>query len=417
MAALIVGRVIAGAGGNGMYVGVLTLLSVNTSEKERPTYLGLIGLVYGIGTVIGPIVGGAFADSSATWRWGFYINLVVGAIFAPVYLFILPPFNPRPTESISSKVKDMDYLGAVLQAGAFVCGIMAINFGGTTYTWDSGQIIALFVVSGILFIIFGAQQTFNFWTSDNRMFPVHMLKMKEPVLLFIAMAACNAGSYVCMYYIPLYFQFIKGVDALDSGVRMLPFIIVGTLTILINGGVLSKTGFYMPWYVAGSTIVLIGGVLLSRVGLGTSAAKVYGYEILLGVGIGAYLQAGYAVIQGVLEPVHMAYGVTFILLGQLGGIALGLSISGAVFVNRALSRLQAVLPNVPHEQLESAVSGTSGGFFASLDPVQREQGLAVIMASLQEAFILVYVAGAVSLVASVFLSRKKLNLAAAAGGG
>lgn len=225
---------------------------------------GTFGLIHCKGTVIGPIVGGAFADSSATWRWGFYINLVVGAIFAPVYLFILPPFNPRPTESISSKVKDMDYLGAVLQAGAFVCGIMAINFGGTTYTWDSGQIIALFVVSGILFIIFGAQQTFNFWTSDNRMFPVHMLKMKEPVLLFIAMAACNAGSYVCMYYIPLYFQFIKGVDALDSGVRMLPFIIVGTLTILINGGVLSKTGFYMPWYVAGSTIVLIGGVLLCK---------------------------------------------------------------------------------------------------------------------------------------------------------
>lgn len=138
---------------------------------------------------------------------------------------------------------------------------------------------------------------------------------------------------------------------------------------------------------------------------------------MLGVGVGAYLQAGYAVIQGVLEPMHMAYGVSFILLGQLGGITLGLSISGAIFVNTALSGLQQVLPTVPRGQLERALSGTSGGFFDTIEQAQREQSLNVIMASLQKAFVLVYVAGAVSLVASVFLSRRKMILAPAAGGG
>lgn len=217
-----------------------------------------------LGTVIGPIIGGAFAGSSATWRWGFYINLVIGAVFSPVYLLLLPTFNPRPDQTLPAKIKNLDYLGAVLQGGAFVSGIMAINFGGRTYAWGSGQTIALFVVSGILFIIFATQQSLDFLTAKNRMFPIHLLKMKEPVLLFIAMAACNTASYVAMYYIPLYFQFTKGVGSLSSGVKLLPFIIPGTLTIMINGGVLSKTGFYMPWYLIGSLIILIGGALLCK---------------------------------------------------------------------------------------------------------------------------------------------------------
>jgi MFS family permease len=85
---------------------------------------------------------GAFAESSATWRWAFYINLVVGGIFAPVYIFLLPPFDPRPNQKYAKRIREFDHPGALLSIAALVSIIMAINFGGTLYAWDSGQIIA-----------------------------------------------------------------------------------------------------------------------------------------------------------------------------------------------------------------------------------------------------------------------------------
>ena len=223
------------------------------------------GLTYGIGTVVGPIVGGAFAESPATWRWGFYINLVVGAVLAPIYLLLLPSFKPQPNTKVLARFLQFDYTGMVLQAGFFVTGSMAINFGGTLYAWNSGTTIALFVITVVLLILFGLQQTFTWFTgADSRMFPVHLLKMKEPVLLFICMAANNAGSFVVMYFVPLYFQFARGIGSLNSGVRLLAFIITATAAILINGAIMSKFGYYQPWYIGGSILVLIGGVLLSK---------------------------------------------------------------------------------------------------------------------------------------------------------
>lgn len=298
------------------------------------------------GTVVGPIIGGSFANSSATWRWGFYLNLVVGGVFAPVYLFRLPSFVPQPDASISARLRSFDALGTALQAALLACGIVAINFGGTVYAWNSGQIISLFVVSGALIPVFVFQQKFVVLTSlSNRLFPLQFLRMKEPMLLAVLMAANNAATFVLMYYLPLHFQFIKGVGSLKSGAMLLPLIIPITGTIMINGGVMSKTGHYQAWYVFGSVLVLIGAVLFckstsfsnmwispsgasqevsltvryqpDRINLSTPNKTIYGYEVLTGIGLGCYLQSGYAVIQGVLGPAHMAYAVTFMLLGKL----------------------------------------------------------------------------------------------------
>ncbi|GKT59764.1 MFS drug efflux transporter [Colletotrichum tofieldiae] len=409
MNALIVGRVLAGVGGNGMYLGVMTLLSVLTTDKERPGYLSFVGLVWGVGTVLGPVVGGAFVESKATWRWAFYINLCVAGLFAPVYLFLIPSFKPQPGRTFADLIKQFDVVGTILNMGAITSLVMAINLGGSLYAWNSPQIIALFVVMAVVFIIFGIQQGVPFFTAlENRIFPGQFFRNMNALFLFICASAVNTAGFIPIYYVPLYFQFTRGDSAIDAAVRLLPLIIVLSASILANGHLMGRFSYFQPWYVFGSILALIGGVLMSRITPDTPTANIYGYEVLLGIGTGCYIQAGYAVIQAVVAPEEMAYGIGFMMLGQLGGIALGLAVAGAVFINEALSGLAVLFPDVSRSTLQLAITGTSGAYFSSLSPELREQSTEVLVSAIGKTFIPVYVGAAVSLVVSVCFTKRKL---------
>ncbi|KAJ9133710.1 MFS general substrate transporter [Pleurostoma richardsiae] len=409
MDALIVGRVLAGVGGNGMYLGVMTLMSVNTSDRERPGYLSFVGIVWGIGTVLGPVIGGAFAESSATWRWAFYINLCVCGLCAPVYLLWLPSFKPRAVDKVAVLLREFDIVGTVLSIGAILTLVMAINFGGALYAWNSRQIIALFIISGVLFIAFGIQQGKTiFTTARSRIFPGHFLRNFNAVLLYICASAVNTSGFVPIYYIPLYFQLTRGDSAITAAVRLLPLICVLSASILANGHLMSRFSHFQPWYIVGSVLSLIGGVLLSRIDADTPASRIYGFEILVGVGTGCFIQGGYAVIQAVVPPADMAYAISFMMLAQMGGIAFGLSIAGAVFINQATSGLSAILPGVSQADLQLALSGTSGSYFQSLPESVRTLATYTIVHAMRKVFIPVYVGAAVSLVVSVCFTQRKL---------
>ncbi|KAK0643305.1 major facilitator superfamily domain-containing protein [Cercophora newfieldiana] len=409
MDALIVGRVLAGMGGNGMYLGVMTLLSVNTSDRERPGYLSFVGLVWGIGTVLGPVVGGAFVESPATWRWAFYINLVIGALFSPVYLFWIPSFSPRPGTSKKTLAQEFDIVGSILSMGGIASIVMAINLGGALYAWNSPQIIILFVISFVLFLVFGIQQSYTISTSTTtRIFPTQFLRNWNAVLLFCCAAAVNTAGFIPIYYVPLYFQFSRGDSAITAAVRLLPLIFVLSAAILANGYFMARLSYFQPWYIAGSVLALVGGVLLSRITTATPEAQIYGFEVFVGLGTGCFIQAGYAVIQSVVPPAEMAYGISFMMLAQLGGIAFGLAIAGAVFVNDAVVRLGAVLPDATREEIQLALSGTSGHYLSSLGDELRAAATDAIVQALQKVFIPVYVGAAFCLVLSVMFTTRKM---------
>lgn len=112
-------------------------MSVLTSVRERPIYNGLIGLFWGAGAILGPLVGGAFSDSSATWRWAFYINLPIAALVAPVFIFLFPKHNPSPSVPGLRKLSQIDWVGAFLNAAIFILFQVVLTFSGSTWKWDS----------------------------------------------------------------------------------------------------------------------------------------------------------------------------------------------------------------------------------------------------------------------------------------
>ncbi|GFN13269.1 hypothetical protein AtubIFM55763_001311 [Aspergillus tubingensis] len=417
MNAFIVGRAICGFSGAGMYVGLMTMLAVTTSIQERPTYVGGAGFTWGVGTVLGPIIGGAFTDSSAGWRWSFYINLCIGAICAPVYLFMLPNKDPRPGVSLGARAREIDYLGGILTIGAFISGVMAISFGGATYPWNSAKIIGLFCCSGVLFILLGIQQGIPVLTTkERRLFPVEFLRSRTILILFAMTASGGTLIFLPVYMCPLFFQFTRGDSALESGVRLLPFIILMIVAVIGNGAILSTHGLYMPWFLAGGILCLIGSALMYTVGLTTSVAHIYGYTVLIGFGVGLFSQASFSIAQAVAEP-HMApSAVGFITCAQISGCTIALAIANALFLNKSVEGIKAVLPNVSSSEVELAITGTGSQLFEGLSEETKNKVLEAIVKALNNSYILSMVAAALVVVLSVCMKREKLFIAGGAGG-
>ncbi|KAK2591311.1 hypothetical protein QQS21_010995 [Conoideocrella luteorostrata] len=331
--AFVVGRALAGVGGTGMYMGLLTILSVSTSDAERPRYLSLTGFWWGIGTVLGPVVGGAFAQSPATWRWSFYLNPCVGGVVAPIYFIVLPDYHPLNGIPLRRRLAMLDYIGALLSSATFLCVMMAMNFGGVLWRWNDGRSVALFVLAGVFWVLFCLQQVYTVGTSmDHRIFPMHFFKNYAMVNLFITMNTADEQ---------------------------------------------------------------------------TSNAKIYGYTILLGVGVGCYCQAGFPAAQVQVAAKDFAYSVGFMTVSQMLGIALGTGISGAVFVNLAHQGLEHLFPNATTGQISSAVAGVGSDLLNSASPETATAAIHAIAAAIQNAFVPVFVTGAAAFLCSLAMMRQK----------
>ncbi|KAJ5586729.1 uncharacterized protein N7459_002494 [Penicillium hispanicum] len=417
MNAFIIGRAVAGLGGAGMYLGCLTLLSLTTSVRQRPKYMALTGITWGSGTVLGPVVGGAFSENvHATWRWAFYINLCIGGAFAPVYIFFLPRGDPQKEAGITQKLLQIDYLGMILNVGAFTALIMAINFGGNLYDWNARQEIALWAVGGVLLLVFVLQQRFTVGTTDTeRIFPADLLRFPLMWILFALMCAASTCVFVPTFYIPLYFQFVRGDSPLTAAVRLLPFIVLMVFFGLANGALMSKLGYYMPWYLAGGILTTTGGALMTgTIDEKSSVGCVYGYSVLIGIGAGMFIQTGFSVAQAKVSTSRASDAASFIALAQNLGIVLALAISGAVFQNKALDELQKILPQVSRNALRGAISGTNSGLLMQLPVETREKVLHAVVDAMSRTYYLVVAAGALAVIGSVFMKRERIFIQAAA---
>ncbi|KAF5343449.1 hypothetical protein D9758_011826 [Tetrapyrgos nigripes] len=340
--ALIIGRAIAGIGAAGIFSGALIIIAHAAPLQRRPMFSGLIGAMYGLASVAGPLLGGVFTDK-VTWRWCFYINLPIGG----VTLFLIALFLQSPKRSRKADWREglrrFDSLGTITFIPAIVSLLLALQWGGTKYPWKNGRIIGLFVVFGVLIIAFIVIQI---WKQDDATVPPRIFKQRS-ILASASFAFClGAGFFVLVYYIPIWFQAVKGTSAVSSGIHNLPMILGVVIASLLTGAAISAFGYYAPFMILSAILASIGSGLISTFKTDTSSSKWIGYQALYGLGIGAGMQQGLIAAQTVLPLADVPSGTAIIIFSQTVGGAIFISIAQNVFSNKLASGLGSQVPGI-----------------------------------------------------------------------
>lgn len=412
MDAIIIGRVIAGAGGAGLFLGCLNYFSAVTAPSERGFYISLIGLCWGGGSVLGPVIGGAFAASSATWRWAFYINLVIAAITCPVYLFYLPSLHLLTGKSIRERIVDLDLIGYLLHAVMWVTFAMAATMAGGQWPWNDGRNIATWIVFGVLLISYISQQYFCILTtSKTRSFPLHLLASRTQLLLSIATAANNAAAFCIIYFIPIYFQFVHGDGPLIAAVRLLPYITLSVFTNIALGRFLPRIQYYMPLYVtSGVLTVITGGLLIGCLKPSTSEGTIYGLLVVLGIGTGLTLTMGFSIATIKADTHDVGNAISLQDLCQLGATVITLVIAGQVFQSRAVANLGRMLAGegFASADIRGAVAGAQSTLFTELSGALKDSATNAITDAMQRTLSLTVVAGGILILAGSLMRFEKL---------
>ena len=413
MDALIVGRVIAGAGGSGIYLGALNYFSSMTLPEERGFYISLIGFFWGIGAVLGPVIGGGFAVSSATWRWAFYINLVIGAATAPIYIFFLPSIHPETGKTVRERLANFDFLGLFLVGATWVLFTVAFSIGGAEWAWSDGRTITLIVLFGVGVIATALQQYFLvFTTAATRAVPGHLLRRRTQLALILTTGANSATLFVMVYYIPIYFQFAHSDDPVQAAVRLLPFVIVTVVVNVLAGRLLSTIRYYMPIFLAAGVLITVGGaVLMAFLDPSTSQGLIYGVSVVLALGTGLTVQLGYAVATlTVADAADVNHAISLQNIAQIGGGTVALVIAGKVFQANAVKNLTVALAGqgFTAQEISEATAGAQSALFARLSGELREAAVAAIVEAMQQSLAMVVASGAIMIVVAAVMKRERL---------
>ncbi|KAF4778633.1 major facilitator superfamily transporter [Colletotrichum scovillei] len=342
---LILGRAIAGVGCAGILAGTFTIIAVIIPLPKRPAYTGLVGAVYAIASVVGPLLGGAFTDK-VTWRWCFYINLPTGAVafVIIVFLFQSPPrLDNGKKKTLLEKVMQVDPIGTLALMPAVICLLLALQWGGTVYPWSNPRVIVLFVLFGVLSTAFVFIQTKN---GKNATLPIKVISQRS-VAAACWFSVCTAGAdFTLRQYIPIWFQAIKGVSAVDSGLMNLALILSTALASIVSGVGITQIGYYNPFMIASTLFMSVGSGLLTTWKADVPTRDWIGYQILYGLGSGQSMQTPLMVVQTVLPMEEIPLGTALVMFLQTFGGAIFISVAQNVFTNELRSGLANDLPNI-----------------------------------------------------------------------
>ncbi|KGQ11761.1 Putative HC-toxin efflux carrier TOXA [Beauveria bassiana D1-5] len=347
---LIIGRAIAGLGSAGIFSGALLIVSRSVPLRQRPVYMGLIGAVYGLASVAGPLMGGAFTDK-VTWRWCFYINLPFGAVtvfFIILFLHLPDTKSQLKNTSFKEQLLSFDLEGTFCFIPGIVSLLLALQWGGSRYPWGNGRIIGLFVVFAVLIAAFIAIQI---WKKDKATVPPRIF-MNRTVWACSSFVVClGAAFFIMVYYLPIWFQSIQGSSAVNSGIKSLPLILGLVVLSIISGGFVSALGYYTPFMIASAVLMAVGAGLLSTLEIDSGRNAWIGYQCIFGFGVGLGMQQPMVAMQASLQAADVAVGTAIIIFSQTLGGALFICVAQNVFQNKLKEVIGAA--NIPGLTLDA----------------------------------------------------------------
>ncbi len=368
MTQLIVFRGIQGLGAGALFPISLAVIGDLFSPAERGKYQGLFGAVFGISSIIGPLLGG-FLTEHASWHWIFYVNLPIGIVALAVIWRLLPNVR-RPDAS-----RNLDFRGA----GVFVVAVGSLLIGLTN---KQSADWAAFEVGGLILIGLALGAVFVLVESRARepIVPLALWKDRTYASSIIATFLISFGFFGAAVFLPQWFQFVQGATPTNSGLYALAML-AGLITSSIGAGQLvARTGRYKAIVIAGLFTMAVGLVLMTNIRADTPLPVLWVWMFITGLGIGPTMSVFTIIVQNAVPIRQLGVATSNLtFFRQIGG-SVGLALLGTVFANRFAGEVVPQLRSsgVPRQLVDQFGSASAGGNASGLIEVGKDQATALL---------------------------------------